>query len=56
MKTTYVDISRWLVTSSNPPRQTDGLDYERCAVLHNHIVAHGWIASGLNPAELPRVT
>jgi hypothetical protein len=54
MNTTYADMSRWLVTSSNPPRQTDGLDYERCAVLHDYIVAHGWIGSGFNPAELPR--
>jgi hypothetical protein len=56
MNTTYADMSRWLVTSSNPPRQTDGLDYGRCAVLHNYIVAHGWIGSGFNPAELPRRT
>jgi hypothetical protein len=56
MHTTHTDISSWLVTSSNPPRQTDRLDYERCAALHNYIVAHGWIASGLTPAELPRRT
>jgi hypothetical protein len=56
MHTTHADISSWLVTSSNPPRQTDGQDYERCAILHNYIVAHGWTASGLTPAELPRRT
>jgi hypothetical protein len=56
MDAIQVDISRWLVTSSKPPRQTDGLDYERCAALHNYIVAYGWIASGLNPAKLPRRT
>lgn len=53
---TQVNINRWLVTSENPPRQTDGLDYERCAALHNYIVECGWIGSGQSPDEMPRRT
>jgi hypothetical protein len=40
-----LDIDDALVSHSNPAR-TDGrsLDYERCARLHNYLVAYGWMA------------
>lgn len=34
------------ITEQNPVRNIDGLDYERCAALHNLIVARGWQGSG----------
>ncbi|PVH71166.1 hypothetical protein DL98DRAFT_521197 [Cadophora sp. DSE1049] len=34
------DISKWLVTKNNPPREGIGFDYERCAVLHNYILTY----------------
>ena len=44
------------VTKTQPPSSnaTAGLDYERCAVLHNAILKHGWRASGHNVVEMPR--
>ena len=50
------DISRWLVTPSNPPRSLPGMDFERCAALHNHIVQLVWIGSGrsLDEFECPK--
>jgi hypothetical protein len=45
------------VTAENPSRDDlDGLDFERCATLHNAIVEHGWIASGRPMADMPRTT
>jgi hypothetical protein len=40
-----LDIDDALVSDSSPAR-TDGrgLDYERCARLHNYLVAYGWMA------------
>lgn len=40
-----LDIDDAMVSDSNPAR-TDGrgLDYERCARLHNYLVAYGWMA------------
>lgn len=49
-----LDIDDALVSDSNPAR-TDGrsLDYERCARLHNYLVAHGWMAyHGRNAQDL----
>ncbi|RMY11999.1 hypothetical protein D0868_02822 [Hortaea werneckii] len=40
------EIEHLLVTDENPPRETDGLDHERCAALHNAILKHAWIRSG----------
>ena len=40
------DISRWLVTPSNPSRAQEGLDHVRCVPLHNYIVQLGWIGGG----------
>jgi hypothetical protein len=48
------DISQWLVTPSNPPRQLGRLDYERCSILHNYILQVGWIGSGRSFESLPR--
>jgi len=39
-------VAGWLVTKQNPPRYIDGMDYERCAALHNAIFKHGWVSSG----------
>lgn len=41
-----LDIEDALVSDENPPRHfNDGtLDYERCARLHNYLVAYGWMA------------
>ncbi|KAJ5917341.1 hypothetical protein N7466_010895 [Penicillium verhagenii] len=41
-----LDIEDALVTDDNPPRYiNDGtLDYERCARLHNYLVAYDWMA------------
>ncbi|CZR67307.1 uncharacterized protein PAC_17206 [Phialocephala subalpina] len=39
------DINEWLVTPQNPPRAIDGLDYERCAALHNYLIRYAWVAS-----------
>lgn len=33
--------SHWRVTLSNPVRETDGLDFERCAALHNELFLIG---------------
>ncbi|RAO64964.1 uncharacterized protein BHQ10_000976 [Talaromyces amestolkiae] len=40
-----LDIDDALVSDLNPARtDTEGLDYERCARLHNYLVAYGWMA------------
>ncbi|KAF1825884.1 uncharacterized protein K489DRAFT_386428 [Dissoconium aciculare CBS 342.82] len=45
------------ITEENPIREdVEGLDYERCAALHNHIVERGWTERGLNLADLDRTT
>lgn len=49
-------MSPWLVTPSHPPSNQAGLDYTRCAVLHNYIVQEGWVGSGRPLDELPRET
>jgi hypothetical protein len=33
-----------LVSDDNPARDEGTLDYERCARLHNYLVAYGWMA------------
>ena len=38
--------SPWRVTAENPVRMTPGLDYERCAALHNELLEIGWVGSG----------
>ena len=54
MASQLLDVSQWLVTDENPLRDTDGLDYERCAALHNHIVERGWLGSGRSLDEMER--
>ncbi|KAJ6008132.1 hypothetical protein N7540_012108 [Penicillium herquei] len=46
MNTTHqiLDINDALVSDENPARENGTLDYERCARLHNYIVAYGWMA------------
>ncbi|KAJ5720810.1 uncharacterized protein N7483_008744 [Penicillium malachiteum] len=39
-----LDINDALVSDENPARENGTLDYERCARLHNYIVACGWMA------------
>lgn len=38
--------SQWRVTAFNPVRSAEGLDYERCAALHNELLQIGWTGSG----------
>jgi hypothetical protein len=40
-------MAEWRISNENPLRELDGLDHERCAALHNHIVELGWIQRGL---------
>jgi hypothetical protein len=40
-------MAEWRISDENPLRELDGLDYERCAALHNHIVELGWTQRGL---------
>lgn len=48
-----VNIEDALVSPSNPARDDGTLDYERCARLHNYLVAYGWMARhGKGPHEL----
>ncbi|KAL1846829.1 hypothetical protein Plec18170_008971 [Paecilomyces lecythidis] len=49
-------MSQWRVTAEHPLREVDGLDYERCAALHNLIVERGWTASGRSLSDLDRRT
>jgi hypothetical protein len=53
---TITDISPWRVTPDNPPLNTNELDHDHCATLHNFIVELGWIGSGRRPADLDRRT
>jgi hypothetical protein len=39
-----LDVEDALVSDENPARDDDTLDYERCARLHNYLVAYGWMA------------
>jgi hypothetical protein len=50
------DESTWRVTQDNPVRDVDGLDWERCAVLHNLIVRIGWIGLGNEEIAMPKQT
>jgi hypothetical protein len=52
------DESTWRVTLQSPVREMDddGMDWERCAALHNLIVRLGWTGMGNSEAEMPRRT
>ncbi|RMY51999.1 hypothetical protein D0865_06029 [Hortaea werneckii] len=41
-----------MVTQENPAREdTNGMDYSRCAALHNAILQHGWLKTGRSQEE-----
>ncbi|OJD29410.1 chitin-type 1 [Diplodia corticola] len=47
--------ARWRVSPDRPPREdVDGLDFERCAALHNAIVSYAWRSYGM-PAPRERL-
>lgn len=46
-----LDIEDALVSDENPARDDGILDYERCARLHNYLVAYGWMAR--NGKDMP---
>jgi hypothetical protein len=46
MATPLERVQHLLVTPDNPPRDVEGLDFQRCAELHNAILEHGWLTSG----------
>jgi len=50
------DQLTWRVTPENPIREVDGMDWERCASLHNLITHLGWRGLGNPEAEMPRNT
>lgn len=51
MSTPLERVQHLLVTPDNPPRQTEGLDIERCAELHNAILEHAWLSSGRSAGD-----
>lgn len=40
-------MAEWRISDECPLRELGGLDHERCAALHNHIVELGWVQRGL---------
>jgi hypothetical protein len=40
-------MTEWRISDETPLRDLDGLDYERCAALHNYIIELGWTQRGL---------
>ncbi|KAI1780715.1 hypothetical protein F4818DRAFT_14525 [Hypoxylon cercidicola] len=49
------NVDRLLVTADNPPRAPntlEGMDYERCAALHNYLVKYAWVYEGRPLARL----
>jgi hypothetical protein len=40
-------MAEWRVSEEQPLRYLEGLDYERCAALHNYIIELGWTQRGL---------
>ncbi|KAJ5637382.1 hypothetical protein N7490_007261 [Penicillium lividum] len=47
------DITSLLVRPDNPPRDdVEGMDYARCAALHNYLVKYAWLAEGRPLATL----
>ncbi|KAJ5900604.1 uncharacterized protein N7473_004674 [Penicillium subrubescens] len=49
-----LDIEDALVSDENPARDDGVFDYERCARLHNYLVAYGWMA--LHGRDTPDLT
>ena len=57
MSFAITSIENLKVSEENPPRDDlDGLDFQRCAALHNAIIEHGWMASGRSIQAMPRTT
>jgi hypothetical protein len=57
MSSAIARIQDLKVTTENPPRDdVEGLDFTRCAALHNAIVEHGWTRSGRPLHQMPRTT
>ena len=51
------EVAHLRVTALQPPTSTvDGMDFERCAALHNAIVRHAWTASGYLANDIPQTT
>ncbi|KAG9523074.1 hypothetical protein KCV07_g2804, partial [Aureobasidium melanogenum] len=48
--------SPWRVSSENPVRYHDRLDYERCAALHNELLELGWTGAGKSLDDLETST
>lgn len=49
----YAAASSLLVTAANPARvDLPGMDHDRCAALHNHLVHYAWTAEGRPPTRL----
>lgn len=49
-------MSEWRISEDRPLRELGGLDYERCAALHNYIVELGWTQRGLAMDTLDKRT
>jgi hypothetical protein len=50
-------MAEWRITEENPVREDiEGLDFERCAALHNLIAERGWTQRGKDPDQLDRTT
>ncbi len=50
------DPLTWRVTPENPIREVDGMDWERCASLHNMITQIGWKSLDNSETEMPKNT
>jgi hypothetical protein len=48
------DELTWKVTTENPIREVDNMDWERCAALHNLMLRLSWAVSGKSETEMPR--
>lgn len=50
-------VAHFRVNAQQPPTSTvEGMDFERCAALHNAIVRHAWSASGYSPDKISQTT
>ncbi|OKL55834.1 hypothetical protein UA08_08922 [Talaromyces atroroseus] len=56
MRFSIDDQLTWRVTPENPIREMDGMDWERCAALHNLIVRLGWTGMGNSDQDMPTTT
>lgn len=53
----FTDIADSRVSPDQPPRENlEGMDWERCAKLHNWILNYGWQERGRTAESLPRRT